>query len=657
MKTKKFKVNERISSKAYINSMETYKDLYDNSLNDNFKFWDEIGKRDLSWFRNFKNVYNGNFKKGDIKWFIDGKLNASYNCIDRHIKEKGNKIAIIWEGDEPRNIKKFTYNEVLKNVCKIASIFKTYGVTKGECVTIYMPNIPECAFAMLALARLGAPHSVVFAGFSADALRDRIINSKSKFIVTVDGGLRGGKKLSLKKTVDKAISSISIENGGPEIIHKCFIFQHTGIDIDISPKRDLWMNRNSNDPIANAKEYIPCEEMDSEDSLFYLYTSGSTGKPKGIVHSTAGYLLYALITHRYVFDYHENDIYACVADCGWITGHTYIIYGPLANGGTTFMFESTPLYPDPSRYWDMIERHKINQFYTSPTAIRTLMSFGDNLVKKHDLSSLRILGSVGEPINPDAWEWYYNIVGDKKCQIVDTWWQTETGGNMITPLPGCTLSKPGSATFPFFGIEPVLIDSLSGKEIKWEKGKKSEGILCIRKPWPGIARTIFCDHERYLDTYFRPYEGFYFTGDGCIKDEEGYLWITGRVDDVINVSGHRIGTAEIESTLLTNDNTYGAAVVGYPHETKGEGIFCFVIGKNYSSNIDYIKDLKYTVRNKIGPFATPDKILIVSNFPKTRSGKVMRRILRKMASGDIDNLGDISTLANPEIVSEILLLL
>jgi|EP00945_MAST-04E_sp_MAST-4E-sp1_P005096 acetyl-CoA synthetase len=653
--TATYAVNERVARGAHVRGMDGYQAMYDRSINENSEFWGEQARKNLTWFRDFTDVRQGGFENGDVAWFTGGKLNVSYNCIDRHIKTKGDQVAIIWEGDEPGNVKKFTYKEVLRNVCQIAEVFKKQGVRKGDCVTLYMPMIPECAFVMLALTRLGAPHSVVFAGFSAEALRDRIVDGNSKFLVTADEGVRGGRKIPLKKTADAAVASIPDSAGGPALVQTCFLFQRTGADVNFVAGRDLWMNRSAEDPVANARPFIPCEEMDSEDTLFYLYTSGSTGKPKGIAHSTAGYLLYAQMTQKYVFDYREGDVYACVADCGWITGHTYIVYAPLANGGTTLMFESTPLYPNASRYWDMVERHQITQFYTAPTAIRALMTYGDDPVKKHDLSSLRVLGTVGEPINPAAWVWYYNVVGGGQCQIVDTWWQTETGGNMLTPLPGCTPTKPGSATLPFFGVDPLLVDANSGEEIPWKQGEKSEGVLCIRRPWPGMARTVFGNHERYLNVYMRPYKGYYFTGDGCVKDEDGFFWITGRVDDVMNVSGHRIGTAEIESAIVTNDSAAEAAVVGIPHAIKGEGIFCYVI-VNQGVTVDdaLLKDLKMSVRSGIGPFAQPDKIVIVPGLPKTRSGKIMRRILRKVAAGEEDQLGDVSTLADPSVVPKII---
>jgi acetyl-CoA synthetase len=652
--TATYPVNERVASGAHVRGMEAYQKMYDRSINENSAFWGEMARDNLSWFRDFTEVRQGGFENGDVAWFTGGKLNVSYNCIDRHVKTRGDQVAIIWEGDEPGNVRKITYKELLRSVCQIAEVFKKNGVRKGDCVTLYMPMIPECAMVMLALTRIGAPHSVVFAGFSADALRDRIVDGNSRFVVTADEGMRGGRAIPLKKTTDTAIGNIPESAGGPSKVEKCFLFTRTGADVNFVEGRDLWMNRGVEDAMPNARPYVPCEEMDAEDTLFYLYTSGSTGKPKGIAHSTAGYLLYAQMTQKYVFDYREGDVYACVADCGWITGHTYIVYAPLCNGGTTLMFESTPLYPNPSRYWDMVERHKITQFYTAPTAIRALMKYGDDPVNKHDLSTLRVLGTVGEPINPEAWVWYYNVVGKGKCQIVDTWWQTETGGNMLTPLPGCTPTKPGSATLPFFGVDPLLVNAESGVEIPWNKGSKSEGVLCIRRPWPGMARTVFGNHERYLNVYMKPYPGYYFTGDGCIIDEDGFFWITGRVDDVMNISGHRIGTAEIESAIVAHESAAEAAVVGVPHAIKGQGIFCYVILNQGVEESAELKGLRMAVRGGIGPFATPDQVVIVPGLPKTRSGKIMRRILRKVACGEEDGLGDISTLADSTIVDKII---
>jgi acetyl-CoA synthetase len=653
--TATYPVNEEIARGAHVRGMEHYKQMYDRSINSNSEFWGEMGRNNLDWFQDFTEVQQGSFETGDVAWFTGGKLNVSYNCLDRHIKTRGDQVAIIWEGDEPGNVKKYTYKEVLREVCQIAEVFKKKGVKKGDCVTLYLPMIPQCAFVMLALTRIGAPHSVVFAGFSAEALRSRIVDGNSKFVVCADEGMRGGRAIQLKKICDAAIAGIPDSAGGPGLVDTVFLFQRTGADVNVVEGRDLWMNRNEEDPVPNARPYIPCEVMDSEDTLFYLYTSGSTGKPKGIAHSTAGYLLYAQMTQKYVFDYREGDVYACVADCGWITGHTYIVYAPLCNGGTTLMFESTPLYPNASRYWDMVERHKVTQFYTAPTAIRALMTYGEEPVKKHDLSTLRVLGTVGEPINPAAWVWYYNVVGRGKCQIVDTWWQTETGGNMITPLPGVTPTKPGSATLPFFGIDPVILNAETGKEVPWKAGEKSEGVLAIRRPWPGLARTVFGNHVRYLNVYMTPYPGYYFPGDGCIKDEDGFYWITGRVDDVMNVSGHRLGTAEVESAIVCHDSAAEAAVVGFPHAIKGEGIFAYVIlNQGVTAGDALLKELKVAVRTGIGPFAQPDKIVVVPGLPKTRSGKIMRRILRKVAAGEEDQLGDVSTLADPSVVPKII---
>jgi acetyl-CoA synthetase len=608
-----------------------------------------MGTERLDWFRDFDTVTQGGFEEGDVSWFVGGKLNVSYNCIDRHIANgKGDQVAIIWESDEPGQGKSITYNELLREVCRIAEVFTKSGVKKGDCVTVYMPMIPQCAYTMLACARIGAPHSVVFAGFSAEALGSRIVDGNSNWVVTADGGMRGGRIVKLKSITDQAIANIPESAGGPSLVKNVFCFKRTNENVNFVEGRDLWME----ELCANARPYCPPESMDSEDTLFYLYTSGSTGKPKGIAHTQAGYLLYASMTQRYVFDNREGDIYACVADCGWITGHTYIVYGPLCNGGTTLMFESTPLYPDASRYWDMVERHKVTQFYTAPTAIRALMKYGNEPVLKHDLSSLRVLGTVGEPINPEAWKWYNEVVGKSQCAIVDTWWQTETGGNMLTPLPGVTPTKPGSATLPFFGVEPKLVNAQTGEELI---GNPAEGVLCIARPWPGMARTVFNNHQRYLNVYMKPYPGLYFTGDGCIRDEDGYYWITGRVHDVMNVAGHRLGTAEIESALVKHDAVAEAAVVGFPHDIKGEGIYCYVIlmdGQTESPEL--IQNLKQQVRSSIGPFAKPDQIVIVPGLPKTRSGKIMRRILRKTAAGEEDQLGDISTLADSAVIAAII---
>lgn len=635
----RYPVLERVREGSHIQSLAEYQQLYKESISDPARFWGEMAEKTLDWIHPFKQAKDTQLKEGLIAWFLEGQLNACYNCVDRHLQKRAQQTAIIWEGDEPGDVKKLTYMELHREVCRLANVLKRRGVKKGDRVAIYMPMIPEAAMAMLACARIGAIHSVVFAGFSAEALRERILDSDCCCLITADEGLRGKKVIPLKRTADEAVAAC------PNV-HTVLVAKRTGAEVSQQP-RDVDLAK----AMQGERPYCPCEAMDSEDLLFLLYTSGSTGKPKGLAHSTAGYLLYTALTHQYVFDYREGDIYACVADIGWITGHSYIIYGPLLNGATTVMFESIPTYPDAGRYWDMVERHKINIFYTAPTAIRAIAREGDDFVKKYDRSSLRVLGSVGEPINPEAWKWYYDIVGEGRCTIVDTWWQTETGGIMITPLPGVTENKPGSATRPFFGIEPVLLDE-KGKVIE---GNGVEGLLAIQHSWPSIARTIYGDHQRFMETYLKPFEGFYFTGDGCRRDEDGYYWITGRVDDVINVSGHRMGTAEVESALVTHPSCAEAAVVGFPHEVKGQGIFAYVVLKEaYEVDESLLGELKNEVRHHIGPIATPDEIVIVPGLPKTRSGKIMRRILRKVAAKELENLGDTSTLADPAVVDKII---
>lgn len=647
---KTYEVPSWISKGAHISSLEQYKALYERSIKDGDNFWAEMAKTHLSWIRPFETVKHGSFEHGDIAWFLEGQLNAAYNCIDRHVTTKGNQVAILWEGDDSKDIRRITYNELLREVCKFANVLKRLGVRKGDPVCIYMPMVPEAAYAMLACARIGAPHSVVFAGFSAEALRDRILDCRCKFVVTADEGRRGGKVIPLKALVDLAVIQC------PTVQH-VVVLRHTGGSILMSEKknelgdpRDFWWH----DLMHEQRPYCPPEPVNSEDTLFMLYTSGSTGKPKGVAHTTAGYLLYTMMTHKYVFDYRDGDVYACVADVGWITGHSYIVYGPLLNGATTFMFEGTPMHPDAGRYWDMVERHKITQFYTAPTAIRALMKFGSEPVKKYNRNSLRVLGSVGEPINPEAWRWYYEVVGDSKRTIVDTFWQTETGGIVITPLPGATPTKPGSATLPFFGVEPVLLDPHSGQLLQ---GNNVSGVLCFARPWPSITRTIFGDHARYLKTYMHAYHGLYFTGDGCTRDQDGYYWITGRVDDVINVSGHRIGSAEVESALVLNPSVAEAAVVGVPHDIKGQALFAYVTPKNdVDVGPELVNVLKLEVRKHIGAFAVPDYIIVTAALPKTRSGKIMRRLLRKIACHETapESLGDISTLADPSVVSSLI---
>jgi acetyl-CoA synthetase len=626
----------RVVQGSSIPDLATYRRLYDESLTDPDGFWGRSARRRLHWIHPFEQVSDCDWRNGLVSWFLGGKLNVCDNCVDRHVATRGDQVAIIWEGDEPGLTRSITYRELQREVCRLANVLRHQGLRKGDRVAIYMPMIPEAAYAMLACARLGLVHSVVFAGFSAESLRDRILDARCKAVITADEGLRGRKIIPLKRMVDEAVMAC------PCVQH-VFVVRRTGNKVPFYPPRDLWLD----ELMATERPYCPVEHMDSEDTLFLLYTSGSTGKPKGIAHTTAGYLLGAALTHELVFDYRPGDIYACVADIGWVTGHSYVIYGPLANGATTVMFESIPTYPDAGRYWDMVQRHRITQFYTAPTAIRAIAREGKAFVEKYDRSSLRILGSVGEPINPEAWRWYHEVVGEKRCAVVDTFWQTETGAIMITPLPGATPTKPGSATLPFFGIEPVVLDD-KGTELP---GNGVSGVLAFKRPWPSMARTIQNDHARFVDTYLKPYPGYYFTGDGCRRDEDGYWWITGRVDDVINVSGHRMGTAEVESALVSHPGCAEAAVCGYPHEIKGQGIFAYVILKEgFAETPELIGELRNEVRHHIGPIATPDVILIAPGLPKTRSGKIMRRILRKIAADETDNLGDTSTLADPGIV-------
>jgi acetyl-CoA synthetase len=616
-----------------------YKKAYAESVKDPSKFWAKHGKR-IDWYKTPKKIKNTTFAYPDvsIKWYEDGITNVSMNCIDRHLKKRGNQTAIIWEGDNPYDDKKITYRELHEHVCRLANVLKKHGVKKGDRVTIYMPMIPEATYAMLACTRIGAVHSVVFGGFSPESLAGRIDDCKSNFVITADEGLRGGKKIPLKANTDAALEKISGDV-------KVLMVRRTGGAVTFKAGRDLWYHEE----VAKVSADCKPEKMKAEDPLFILYTSGSTGKPKGVLHTTAGYLVYASMTHQYVFDYHEGDVYWCTADVGWVTGHSYIVYGPLCNGATTLMFEGVPNYPSTSRFWEVIDKHQVNIFYTAPTALRALMQQGDAPVKKTSRKSLRLLGSVGEPINPEAWEWYHRIVGDGRCPIVDTWWQTETGGILITPLPGATKLKPGSATRPFFGCQPALVD---------DKGEflngAASGNLVILDSWPGQMRTVYGDHERFVQTYFSAYKGMYFTGDGCRRDEDGYYWITGRVDDVLNVSGHRLGTAEVESALVSHTQVSEAAVVGYPHDIKGQGIYCYVtlmIGEEPTDELR--KDLVNHVRKEIGPLATPDKIQFSPGLPKTRSGKIMRRILRKIAEDDFGALGDTSTLADPAVVDDL----
>ncbi|OQM73821.1 acetate--CoA ligase [Manganibacter manganicus] len=622
---------------------ETYLKWYADSVGDPDKFWDEHGKR-IDWFKPYTKVKNASFE-GDvsIKWYEDGLTNVAYNCIDRHLERRGDQTAIIWEGDDPSDDKTVTYKELYEHVCRFANVLKKHGVKKGDRVTIYMPMVLEAAYAMFACARIGAVHSVVFGGFSPDALAGRITDCKSNFVITADEGLRAGKRIPLKDNTDKAIE-IAAKDGIK--VDKVIVTRRTGGKIDWVEGRDFWLHEEA----ASVEPACEPEHMRAEDPLFILYTSGSTGKPKGVLHTTGGYLVYVSMTHQYVFDYHDGDIYWCTADVGWVTGHSYILYGPLANGATTLMFEGVPNYPTPSRMWEVVDKHKVNIFYTAPTAIRALRGVGDEWVEKTSRKSLRILGSVGEPINPEAWEWYFNVVGEQRCPVIDTWWQTETGGIMIAPLPGAIDLKAGSATLPFFGIIPELLDG-DGNIIEGE----GSGNLCMRQAWPGMTRTVFGDHERYVQTYFSTYKGKYFSGDGCRRDADGYYWITGRVDDVINVSGHRMGTAEVESALVAHDKVAEAAVVGYPHDIKGQGIYCYVtLAEGVAANDDLRKELIAHVRHEIGAIATPDKIQFAPGLPKTRSAKIMRRILRKIAEDEFSALGDTSTLADPSVVDDLI---
>ncbi|WP_395662232.1 acetate--CoA ligase [Aestuariivirga sp.] len=639
MSEKVYPVTASWKKRAFIDDAG-YKKMYADSIKDPAKFWAKHAKR-IDWFKAPKKTKNTTYAypKVSIKWFEDGILNVSYNCIDRHLKKRGDQVAIIWEGDDPYYDKKITYNELHEHVCRFANVLKKNGVKKGDCVTIYLPMIPEAAYAMLACTRIGAVHSIVFGGFSPDSLASRINDANSKLIITSDEGLRGGRKVPLKVNTDEALKRCA----GNE---KVLVVRRTGGQVAMTPGRDMWYHEEAAQVTADCKP----EKMKAEDPLFILYTSGSTGKPKGVLHTTGGYLVYTAMTHQYVFDYHDGDIYWCTADVGWVTGHSYIVYGPLANGATTLMFEGVPNYPSNSRFWEVIDKHKVNIFYTAPTAIRALMGAGEAAVTRTSRKSLRLLGSVGEPINPEAWEWYHRVVGDQRCPIVDTWWQTETGGILITPLPGATKLKPGSATRPFFGIRPALVD---------DKGEFLEGAasgnLVILDSWPGQMRTVYGDHDRFVQTYFSTYKGMYFTGDGCRRDADGYYWITGRVDDVINVSGHRLGTAEVESALVSHPKVSEAAVVGYPHDIKGQGIYCYVtLMAGEQGGDDLRKDLVAHVRKEIGPLATPDKIQFAPGLPKTRSGKIMRRILRKIAEDDFGALGDTSTLSDPAVVDDLI---
>jgi acetyl-CoA synthetase len=635
---KLFPVSDEWAKRAWINQAK-YQEMYRRSVEDPEGFWGEHGKR-IDWIKPYTKVKDTSYDEATfgIRWYYDGTLNVSANCIDRHLSRRAKQTAIIWEGDDPKDSRHITYQELHDEVCRFANVLKAHGVKKGHRVTIYLPMIPAAAYAMLACARIGAIHSVVFGGFSPDSIAGRIQDCDSTLVITADEGIRGGRKIPLKANVDEALTRCPG-------VQKVLVVKHTGGQVNMVAGRDVWMHEET----AKVPADCPPVEMSAEDPLFILYTSGSTGKPKGVLHTSGGYLVYAAMTHQYVFDYHEGDIYWCTADVGWVTGHSYIVYGPLANGATTLMFEGVPNYPDSSRFWQVVDKHKVNIFYTAPTAIRALMREGEAPVKKTSRASLRLLGSVGEPINPEAWLWYHRVVGDGRCPIVDTWWQTETGGILITPLPGAIAQKPGSATLPFFGIKPLLVDG-DGKEVKGA----GSGNLCIADSWPGQMRTVYGDHKRFFDTYFATFKGLYFTGDGCRRDEDGYYWITGRVDDVINVSGHRIGTAEVESALVAHPKVAEAAVVGYPHDIKGQGIYAYVtlnVGEEPSEELR--KELVAWVRKQIGPIAAPDMLQWAPSLPKTRSGKIMRRILRKIAENEPSQLGDTTTLADPGVVKDL----
>ncbi|MGB1740595.1 MAG: acetate--CoA ligase [Pseudomonadales bacterium] len=630
--------SDSVKTRAHLDQNQ-YATLYEESIKTPETFWPKMANEFISWSQPWHTLTESNLNRGDAAWFIGGQLNACYNCVDRHLNDRADQTAIIWEGDDPTQQDHISFLELHQRVCRLANLLLDRGVKKGDRVCLYMPMIPEAAYAMLACARIGAIHSVVFGGFSPQALQDRILDSDCQTVITADEGVRAGKPIPLKENTDKALE------GCPNV-HTVLVVRHANSGVNMQSERDVWYN----DAVKNYPVDCPVTPMDSEDPLFILYTSGSTGKPKGVLHTTGGYLLHAAMTHRYVFDYHDGDIYWCTADVGWVTGHTYIVYGPLANGATTLMFEGVPNYPDASRCWQIVDKHQVNIFYTAPTALRSLMGQGDDYVKQCDRSSLRLLGSVGEPINPEAWEWYYQIVGDSRCPIVDTWWQTETGGIMITPLPGAIDMKPGSATLPFFGVEPVLLDP-DGNVLEGA----ASGNLAIKRSWPSQIRTVFGDHQRCIETYYTTYPGYYFTGDGARRDESGYFWITGRVDDVLNVSGHRMGTAEVESALVLHEAVAEAAVVGYPHPIKGQGIYAYVTLMAGVEGTDALKQaLESLIRSEIGAIAKPDILQWAPALPKTRSGKIMRRILRKIAENELDQLGDTSTLADPNVVADLI---
>jgi acetyl-CoA synthetase len=632
-------VKPQIQQRAHIRSMDEYQRLYRLSLDNPEWFWGEQA-RALSWFHPWTTVLDADYQEVDFAWYSGGRLNACYNCVDRHLADKADQTAIIWAADEPGVYRHITYREMKHHVCRMANVLLAHGVKKGDRVAIYMPMIPETAFMMLACARIGAIHSVVFGGFSAESLRDRIIDAGCHVVVTANEGVRGGKRIPLKKICDRAVEGLSA-------VTSVLVARRTDAEVPMVQGRDHWLEEEC----QKQRSTCTVEWMGAEDPLFILYTSGSTGKPKGVMHTTGGYLVYAAFTHKIVFDYHPGDIYCCAADVGWVTGHTYIVYGPLANGATTVMFESVPNYPDAGRYWRMVDDLGINIFYTAPTALRAIAQAGDDHVTRYSRASLRILGSVGEPINPEIWRWYHDVVGEKRCAVIDTWWQTETGGILITPLPGVTPTKPGSATLPFFGVKPILVDAADGKVLE---GNGVSGALCLGAPWPGQARTVWGDHSRFRATYFSQYPGMYFTGDGCQRDKDGYYWITGRIDDVLNVSGHRLGTAEVESALVAHEAVAEAAVVGCPHAIKGQGIYAYVVlssGYNRGAEGNVVGALKEQVRHAIGAFAAPDVIHVTAGLPKTRSGKIMRRILRKIAGGEYEGLGDLSTLSDPDVVA------